>query len=1151
MKKSLLSLFALFLSFVGIQAQSWTAPVLQYSAESIPAKAYIYNVEQSKFLTKGGAWGTHASIKADVSAAFMYEIQDQGDGSYVLYCSAAANTGKLGRNSETDVYTDYKSGDWGLTWEFVKSETGYYRIRTAASNPIYGSDRYTEDDTNYGLYELGWNANGDDLTNGNGASMGTNDGVYMGDPENGEGWSFDWAFVTEEIYALYNAHFTLYNKLNEAFEIGYAESELSTYAALLESEDVEAINAAVTEVDNLILNYAYNHATPDNPFDITSKIVNPTLEGARGAAAAGWTDEFGNMLIQNNKAYNLVDDEGNDMGEFGLNNFAQNWTSSNTDPIAESHLYQTVTDLPQGTYILTVDAIATSASANLEVSGAEIYAESGAIHYSQNIDKNPYGGAGSGSPHRYSLFVTHMGGDLTIGAHFTPGYVKWFAVDNFKLAYAGPVDNPGLVALTGSVGAAQPYVDEYDEKYVYSETTFNTLKEELENAYDVMSGSSEECMTEATTINELMTNVKAEVAAYGRLKTFVERVAADVVTYENIEELSATLSDMKDMYEGAYDDNTATIVQINDWINAYDAVVLDGVKAAMANATIDKPVDVSILGVNLGWADNTDKGWTHQSTTGHWNVRAHTAEVWNSNFDCHQTIADLPAGLYVIKSNALYRTAANDVMSEDDEILTCLYAGKSTAKVPNLTTGWSEEPYYSNDYHDEVSGLYLPNSMEGASVAFAQGKYECEVSSYLTEDGSLTFGIKNEGEILDDAWSIWGTFHVLYCGKSNSGLYDQVLALKTSAKGMMDAVAIVAAADTKLNDAIASTDNVSAMSSEDELMTVIHDLESAIAYANKSVTLLDEIMAKYEVYNNKLGEYESSDEAFPALIDKIGAAISDEAFESNEQIEGWLAALAKGWTAYIQFDHLNATEENPEDITAVIVNAGFDTHDATGWTYTKTGDGHVGGGQAEASGALETWNTTSMDLHQTIVGLADGFYRISCIASYRNGNNEEAVAAQYYNNVDSISALAQLYANETSVNVKSVYEGAQAEALGVDGEDAFTYNGTSYYIPNTMVSMVAYAQLESEPYRSELVVCIKDGQDLTLGLRHETTAKCAWFVFDNFTLEYLGNQSPTAIEAVEAAQNTVSATGIFDLAGRKVSKAVKGIYIINGKKVVK
>ena len=56
MKKSLLSLFALFLSFVGIQAQSWTAPVLQYSAESVPAKAYIYNVEQSKFLTKGGAW---------------------------------------------------------------------------------------------------------------------------------------------------------------------------------------------------------------------------------------------------------------------------------------------------------------------------------------------------------------------------------------------------------------------------------------------------------------------------------------------------------------------------------------------------------------------------------------------------------------------------------------------------------------------------------------------------------------------------------------------------------------------------------------------------------------------------------------------------------------------------------------------------------------------------------------------------------------------------------------------------------------------------------------------------------------------------------------------------------------------------------------
>ena len=45
-----------------------------------------------------------------------------------------------------------------------------------------------------------------------------------------------------------------------------------------------------------------------------------------------------------------------------------------------------------------------------------------------------------------------------------------------------------------------------------------------------------------------------------------------------------------------------------------------------------------------------------------------------------------------------------------------------------------------------------------------------------------------------------------------------------------------------------------------------------------------------------------------------------------------------------------------------------------------------------------------------------------------------------------------------------------------------------------------------------------------------------------------GADEETAIESVEAETANEE---IFDLSGRKVSKAVKGLYIINGKKVVK
>ena len=45
------------------------------------------------------------------------------------------------------------------------------------------------------------------------------------------------------------------------------------------------------------------------------------------------------------------------------------------------------------------------------------------------------------------------------------------------------------------------------------------------------------------------------------------------------------------------------------------------------------------------------------------------------------------------------------------------------------------------------------------------------------------------------------------------------------------------------------------------------------------------------------------------------------------------------------------------------------------------------------------------------------------------------------------------------------------------------------------------------------------------------------------------NGTTTGVESVESSNNAPQA--IYDLTGRRVSKAEKGIYIINGKKVIK
>lgn len=1170
MKKKLLSFVAFALIALMTQAQSWTKPSLKLTTDVVPEKAYIYNVEQGKFLTKGGAWGTHAAITPVVSNAFLYEIQDQGDGAYVLYCAKAANTGRLGRSTETEVYTDFKSGDWATTWSFYKNEeTGYYRIRTAANDTHYGADKFTDDDpVNYGLYELAWNENGEDLTNGNGEPMGTNEGCYMQDPKDDEGWSFDWAFMTEDDYAVYNALTSLYNKLTEALEEGYSEAELAEQAALLSSTDVEAINAAVAAVTQMILDYGYNHATPENPFDVTDAITNPTFEGARDSEPTGWIDEYSNMKIQNNKAYHIWDDEADvESTEYGFQNFSQNWTASADASCGASNIYQVLNDLPQGTYILQADAIATSASASLEVNGAELYALSGAARYATPIDKNVYGAGGSGLPHRYQLFLTHMGGDLTIGYGLSAeGYAKWFGVDNIKLFYAGPVDNPGLVALASALEAAQPYVDYYAEesKYYYSEESKDELEKELKA--DEGLTDSEECLAAAGTINGLLKNIKAEVKSYSDLKKLIDRVNADMSKYESI----SALGDMHDEYKGAYEDKTATIAQIDEWIAAYDGFLVAAIKEAMKDASEENPVEITALFENLGFEENTaesktPKNWT--SNSGQFKARVNTAEVWNESFNAYTTLSDLPAGAYRITSHVLSRSGSSveNYNSEGTGVSAEFYANNSSVKVKSQHLGAGVEKLYSDDVNltgDETNPLWAPNSMEGARVYFnvEDTPYFSEVTANLIKDGDpLVIGFRDlggeDGTVEGNSWTIWSDVRVYYIGVSSNALYEEMCGLAQTALEYAENCQVTEGI-SKLEDAASAAEDVPVTASDEEITTAINSLNDAISYYNDGKGLVTKVYGAQSEYEGVMNEYEVDGETeLEKILDEMSDAISDEVFPSNEKMQEWIDALPAARTAFVYAAVVKddtPSEENPIDISDVMSNPKFDTHTSAGWVATKEGEGHIGGGQAEASGALETWNTTSFDIHQTISGLPAGFYRLSCQAIFRNGNNGDDTALAYYTDPVANNPM-KFYVNNDSVSVTSIYAGVGTESLFVDGtevagQQTFVYEGTTYYTPNTMVSFKGYADALG-CYDNVIIAEVKEGESLTVGLCFKNAAKYAWAPFDDFKIEAMGTTKPTAVENVSVAGDAPKA--IYDLIGRRVAKAVKGIYIINGKKVVK
>lgn len=192
----------------------------------------------------------------------------------------------------------------------------------------------------------------------------------------------------------------------------------------------------------------------------------------------------------------------------------------------------------------------------------------------------------------------------------------------------------------------------------------------------------------------------------------------------------------------------------------------------------------------------------------------------------------------------------------------------------------------------------------------------------------------------------------------------------------------------------------------------------------------------------------------------------------------------------------------PIDATGLIINPDFATIDGTGWTMTGTW------GNQRFNGAVEVWHSTNFDFSQTISGLPDGEYTVTCQLVYGEG-----------------SKTGYLYATSGSETSRTTVKQSCA------GSDFDTQR-------DRMAANSNYARLS--------VTVNVTGGILTIGIK-DTSSGTNWLVWDNFTLTC--NSTPaTGISEVINCQTANSQC--FDLQGRRVNGAPQhGIYIIDGKKV--
>ena len=213
-------------------------------------------------------------------------------------------------------------------------------------------------------------------------------------------------------------------------------------------------------------------------------------------------------------------------------------------------------------------------------------------------------------------------------------------------------------------------------------------------------------------------------------------------------------------------------------------------------------------------------------------------------------------------------------------------------------------------------------------------------------------------------------------------------------------------------------------------------------------------------------------------------------------------------------DFSKATPDNPVDCTSLIKSADFSN--TTGWSGNLS--------RSSTSNRFATYGGTGVanvtfNVSQTIDNLPIGWYRLKVQGFYRygdvkteehnsyGGNNENQyndVWATYTIPYATITRqhgterqLATLYANDMSVGLPSIFEGAH---------DAETHNGdyqTPFgWVPNSSIG-VAEA-FDADEYWTELIVPVFE-RSMTIGVRKSLGYKYDWTCFDNFKLEYLGN----------------------------------------------
>ena len=201
-------------------------------------------------------------------------------------------------------------------------------------------------------------------------------------------------------------------------------------------------------------------------------------------------------------------------------------------------------------------------------------------------------------------------------------------------------------------------------------------------------------------------------------------------------------------------------------VKAFKTQAMDAAIDFLGSVTptdINRPFDLTFMVNNADISSND--GWTGNAT-----FAESCCEYFQSTFNFHQTIDNLPDGNFKLMVQAFqrpgnYEASYNAFSAGRNDVSAVLYAGGDSKKVCHIADDAQKQRIHDDDVSVGSPAVFIPNTMASAAAYFKKNLYDNEVWTKVeTRGSSLTIGIR--GNVTNDGyWTIFDNFRLYFYGQ--------------------------------------------------------------------------------------------------------------------------------------------------------------------------------------------------------------------------------------------------------------------------------------------------------------------------------------------------------------------------------------------------